>query len=127
MKLFILLASVCLIACGCSTPVLLGSAEDASPSTPTAQSLQVEPVRFSKSVPRNATVVSDLEADYCHPTLDRRVEAEEIVMASLREGAYSLGADGVANIEMNTQHANAFLDPCWKQVTATGVAYKMAP
>ena len=37
----------------------------------------------------------------------------------------SLGADGIAQIEMSTQLATAFLDECWNQVTARGVAYKL--
>ena len=90
-------------------------------------SFQADPVRVSRSVPRNATVVSDVEADYCHRTLDSRVEAEHVVMAGLRENAQSLGADGIANVEMNTQVATAFLDECWQQVTASGVAYKLVP
>lgn len=48
-------------------------------------------------------------------------------MAGLQENALSLGADGIANVEMNTQVATAFLDECWKQITASGVAYKLVP
>ena len=92
-----------------------------------ADPLQADPVRVSRSIPKNAVVVSDIEADYCHETLSDRADARRAVLTSLQADARSLGADGIANVEMNTQIANAFIDPCWKQVTATGVAYKLAP
>ena len=72
-------------------------------------------------------VVSDIEAGYCHKTLNDRADAEGAVMTSLQEDAQSMGADGIANVEMNTELATAFIDACWKQVTATGVAYKLVP
>jgi uncharacterized protein YbjQ (UPF0145 family) len=115
------------VASGCTmNSMSQGNAQKLGPDG-YANSFQTEPVRVSRSIPKNAVVVSDIEADYCLETLGDRADAESVVMSSLQEDALSLGADGIANVEVNTQIANAFIDPCWKQVTATGVAYKLAP
>ena len=91
---------------GCAiSSVPQGSAYESAPGVQ-ANSFRAEPVRVSRSVPKNAVVVSDIEADYCHKTLGDRADAETVVMTSLQEDALSMGADGIANVEMNTQVAN---------------------
>ena len=87
-------------------------------------SAQAQPVRVSRSVPRGATVVQDIEADHCVSDLDRRGDPERAVMSTLHADAVSLGADGIAEVEMGIRTATAFLDDCWNRVIGTAVAYK---
>jgi uncharacterized protein YbjQ (UPF0145 family) len=84
----------------------------------------VQPVRVSRSIPRGARVVQDIEADHCVSDLDHREDAKRAVMSTLHADATELGADGIARVELDTRIATAFLDTCWNRVTATAVAYK---
>lgn len=124
MKYWLIWTMVFVIAGGCATNRAPGLTSYRSLPDSYSSSVQPQPVSISRSIPRNAIVVQEIEADYCHRRLNGHAEAKDAVMTTLQANARSLGADGIAYLEVSSQSATAFLDECWNQVTATGLAYK---
>ena len=124
MKILIFAISVIALTSGCSVLRAPFTAYDSLHAGSYADSSRVQPVRVSRSIPRGATVVQDIEADHCVSDLNRRADAEKAVISTLHADATELGADGIARVELDTRTATAFLDTCWNRVTGTAVAYK---
>lgn len=114
-----------LLLAGCGTDSANMRIGDAQPyASLEAQRAAARQVVTTSTLPPDAKIIGTVTASRCHRYLMDNPPTPDDVTTDLMVAAYAKGADGIANIKIETSVAGALLKDCWHTLVGTAVAYR---
>jgi len=74
--------------------------------------------------PSSATLLGEVDAGRCHQSIVEVTPSKSSLMLDLKIAAYALGADAIADIDID--YETAFSKDCWYMLDGSAKAYKLA-
>jgi len=83
----------------------------------------IKAVKVYKDLPLNSIVLGSVDAGRCHRETNHVPPTNENVILDLKIAAYSKGADGITNIEIDEQ--SGLTDNCWYVINGKAVMFEL--
>lgn len=92
---------------------------------PSEQRAAIRAVAVVDMVPEGATVVGEVQAERCHRNWNDDPPGEIALRIDLQLSAYGSGADGIANVQYDSEGLSSLGQNCWKIFSAKATAYML--
>ena len=80
-------------------------------------------IQVLESVPSSAQILGEVDAGRCHRSFVETAPAEQAVLLDLKIAAYALGADAIADVEIEKQ--SALTKNCWYMLDGKAKALRL--
>ncbi|GAB3727175.1 hypothetical protein GCM10028862_03450 [Luteimonas pelagia] len=119
-----LIVGVALTGCATySSNVRIGN--DMSYTSLSDQRAASQGIEVLATVPEGATVLGEVDAGRCHRSFVETAPAEHSLMLDLKIAAFAIGADAIADVDIEKQ--SAFTKNCWYMLDGKATAVRLSP